>query len=61
SDEAGIPLALTIDYDTLKDNSITIRDRNSWHQVRTSIDVLSGLLLKYFRRSLEFNQLGQSV
>jgi glycyl-tRNA synthetase len=61
SDEAGIPLALTIDYDTLKDNSITIRDRNSWHQVRTNIDVLSDMLLKYFRRSLEFNQLGQSV
>ena len=29
TDEMGIPFAVTIDYDTLKDNSITLREINS--------------------------------
>ncbi len=34
-DEIGVPYAVTIDYDTLKDETVTIRDRNSKKQIRT--------------------------
>lgn len=37
ADEAGIPLAVTIDYETLKDDSATLRDRDSWGQTRISL------------------------
>lgn len=29
TDEMGIPFAITIDYDTLKDNTVTLREINS--------------------------------
>ncbi len=40
ADEAGIPLGITVDYDTLKDGSVTLRDRDSWNQVRVQINQL---------------------
>ncbi|MEM2947751.1 MAG: glycine--tRNA ligase [Candidatus Bathyarchaeia archaeon] len=61
ADEAGIPLGITIDYETLKDNTVTIRDRDTWKQVRTRIDALPELLHKYFRKKIEFDDLGTLV
>jgi glycyl-tRNA synthetase len=40
ADEAGIPLGITIDYDTLKDDTVTLRDRDSWSQIRTHVEQL---------------------
>ncbi len=40
ADEIGIPNAITVDFDTLKDGTVTIRDRDSSKQVRKSIDEL---------------------
>jgi glycyl-tRNA synthetase len=40
ADEAGIPLGITVDYDTLKDGSVTLRDRDSWNQIRVQISEL---------------------
>ncbi len=40
ADEAGTPLAVTVDYDTLKDGTVTLRDRDSWTQIRAKIDSL---------------------
>jgi hypothetical protein len=34
ADEVGIPFGLTIDFDTLQDSSVTLRDRDSMGQVR---------------------------
>ncbi|MBC7129979.1 glycine--tRNA ligase, partial [Candidatus Bathyarchaeota archaeon] len=61
ADEAGIPLGITIDYETLKDDTVTIRDRDTWRQVRNRIDALPELLHKYFRRKIEFEDLGKPV
>jgi len=38
SDEIGMKWAVTIDYDTLKDNTVTLRDRNTAQQIRIRID-----------------------
>jgi glycyl-tRNA synthetase len=37
ADEAGIPLGITVDYDTLKDDTVTLRDRDSWNQLRAQV------------------------
>jgi len=37
-DEAGTPFCVTVDGQTLKDNTVTIRDRDSLEQVRIGVD-----------------------
>jgi glycyl-tRNA synthetase len=61
ADEAGIPLGITVDYDTLKDKTVTIRDRDTWKQVRTRIEELPELLHKYFRWKINFEELGTPI
>ena len=39
-DEIGTPYCVTIDFDTLEDNCVTIRDRDTMEQVRVNIDEL---------------------
>jgi len=59
ADEIGIPLGVTVDYETLSNNTVTIRDRDSWKQVRSRIEDLPGLLRKYFRWRINFEDLGK--
>ena len=40
-DEIGTPCAVTIDFDTLEDNTVTVRDRDSMIQERVSVDELT--------------------
>jgi glycyl-tRNA synthetase len=40
ADEIGIAKCITIDYQTLQDNTVTIRDRDSMAQIRVRIDDL---------------------
>ncbi|HJM44495.1 MAG TPA: His/Gly/Thr/Pro-type tRNA ligase C-terminal domain-containing protein, partial [Candidatus Poseidoniaceae archaeon] len=39
-DEVGVPFAITVDHQTLEDNTITLRERDSQKQERMSIDNL---------------------
>ena len=39
-DEIGTPFAVTVDFDTLEDDAVTVRDRDSMKQDRVSIDRL---------------------
>ena len=42
-DEIGTPACLTVDFDTKHDNCVTVRDRDTMHQVRVGIpQVISG-------------------
>lgn len=43
-DEIGTPFCVTIDFETLDDKAVTIRERDSMHQDRVSLDQLSGYL-----------------
>ena len=38
NDELGTPLGITVDFQTVKDNTITLRDRDTKSQVRASED-----------------------
>ncbi|MGC8849436.1 MAG: glycine--tRNA ligase [Candidatus Bathyarchaeia archaeon] len=49
ADEIGIPLALTVDYQTLEDDTATLRDRDTWDQLRIPLNGLSEILLNYYR------------
>ena len=39
-DEVGTPLCVTIDFDTLDDDAVTVRDRDTMEQTRVSLDRL---------------------
>ena len=43
-DEIGTPLCITVDFDSLEDNSVTVRDRDSMKQTRIAISKLSKYL-----------------
>ncbi len=58
ADEAGVPLGITVDYETLREDTVTIRNRDSWQQVRSLIKDLPELLHKYFQGKINFEDLG---
>ena len=45
-DEIGTPYCVTIDFDTLNDNTVTIRDRDTMEQIRIKIDDLEDWISK---------------
>ena len=45
-DEIGTPVCITVDFDTLEDNSVTVRDRDTMEQQRISIDKLDSFMAK---------------
>ena len=44
-DEIGTPFCITVDYQTLEDNTVTVRERDSMAQERVSLDDLTAKLL----------------
>lgn len=50
-DEIGTPFCITIDFDTLENNSVTIRDRDSMEQIRLNVDEL----IPYISEKIKFN------
>jgi glycyl-tRNA synthetase len=44
NDEAGTPFCVTVDFDTIEDGTVTVRDRDSMAQVRVPAADLAGLL-----------------
>ena len=44
-DEIGTPYCITVDFDTLENNTVTVRDRDTMEQVRVNIDNLD----EYFK------------
>jgi glycyl-tRNA synthetase len=45
-DEIGTPLSVTVDFESLEDNAVTIRDRDSMKQIRVPVAVLVDTLNK---------------
>ena len=43
-DAIGTPYCVTVDHDTLKDNTVTLRFRDTMEQERVSIDELNGII-----------------
>lgn len=49
-DEIGTPLCVTVDFDTLEDNTVTIRNRDSMEQIR----IPTAELAEYIRKFIKF-------
>ena len=47
-DEIGTPYCITVDFDTLEDNQVTVRDRDTMKQERISIDNLENWFIDKF-------------
>jgi glycyl-tRNA synthetase len=43
-DEIGTPFCVTVDHESLEDNAVTVRDRDTWVQERIAIDRLEAYL-----------------
>lgn len=60
-DEVGTPFCVTIDYDTLEDDTATIRDRDSARQRRVPTANLSQMLAEIRDGTTTFDQIGTEV
>jgi glycyl-tRNA synthetase len=49
-DEIGTPFCITVDFNTMEDNTVTVRDRDTMEQIRLHIDELT----KYIEEKMEF-------
>jgi glycyl-tRNA synthetase len=47
ADEMGIPYVITVDFNTLKDNHVTIRERDSMKQIRVPVDKICESLIQF--------------
>jgi len=45
-DEIGTPFCVTVDHESLEDNAVTVRDRDTWEQERVATDSLREYLQK---------------
>ncbi|MDC0615602.1 glycine--tRNA ligase [Schleiferiaceae bacterium] len=56
-DAAGTPLCVTIDHETLEDNTLTVRFRDSMEQIRIPMAELSALVAEKVSLSAQFSKL----
>ena len=57
SDEIGVPFAVTVDFDTLKDGTVTIRERDSMVQVRLPKDEVTPVIFAIVHKKLSWEDL----
>jgi len=60
-DETGTPYCITIDFDTLKDKEVTIRNRDDVKQIRVKIKDLKEILCKLLNQEIKFEKAGKLV
>nr|MDO8090753.1 glycine--tRNA ligase [Candidatus Sigynarchaeota archaeon] len=60
ADEIGIPFCITIDYDTPKASTVTIRDRDSRKQAVVNKDDLVEIIRKLYTGTIKFDDLVSS-
>ncbi len=61
NDEIGTPYCITIDQLSLKNEDVTIRDRDSTEQIRVKINDLKDVLRKLIDEETEFKDVGRIV
>jgi glycyl-tRNA synthetase len=61
ADEIGVLYAITCDYKTLEDNTVTIRNRDTTKQVRVKIEDLTSVIWKLLNQEIEFEKAGKPL
>ncbi len=59
ADEIGIPYGITVDYDTLKNQTVTLRERNSMNQKRVPVEALDEIFWKFSTGRKTFEDLAE--
>ncbi len=54
-DELGTPICITVDHQTLEDDTVTLRDRDSMKQIRVSIEELPSVVKLALDREIMFD------
>ena len=57
SDEIGTPFAVTVDHQSLEDNTVTIRERDSQEQVRVLISEVPGKVNDLIEKKINFSDI----
>ena len=60
-DEIGTSLCCTIDHQTLKDNTVTLREISTMQQIRVKIEDLNDIIKKILNKELEFKKAGKLI
>ena len=60
-DEAGTGLCITIDHQTLKDKTVTVRDRDTMKQIRVKIDKLKMTVQDLIGNNIKFEKAGKVI
>ncbi len=50
-DEIGTPFCVTVDHQSLEDNAVTVRDRDTWEQERVPVPELESYLVTKLKRA----------
>ncbi|KAF5422918.1 MAG: glycyl-tRNA synthetase [Candidatus Methanocomedens sp.] len=61
NDEIGTPYSITVDYDTLEDGTITIRDRDSMKQVRSPAETIADTIHDLIQGYTRFEDAGTPI
>jgi glycyl-tRNA synthetase len=57
ADEIGVPFAVTVDHETLENNTVTLRNRNDLKQVRIQIKDVYNILANLLEGKIEFENI----
>ena len=61
NDEIGTPYSITVDYQTIEDGTVTIRDRDSMKQVRAGMDGIEENIYDMIYKGKSFDEAGRKV
>ncbi len=59
ADEVGVPVCVTIDYQSLEDGKATLRDRDTWKQVRVPLDRVVDAVRRFVYEGARIEELGE--
>ena len=59
ADEIGVPFAITVDYDTVEDNRVTIRNRDTFQQKRVLINQLPVIMRELIEGYKNFEDIAE--
>ena len=60
-DEVGTPLSITCDFDSLKRDDVTIRNRDDQKQIRVKINDLKKIINKLLNKEIKFEKAGKLI
>lgn len=56
TDEIGVPFAVTVDFETLVDGTVTVRERDSTVQIRLHKDEVPALIHAFVHKKMTWEQ-----